>query len=77
MTFTISKRARRHIEKIQTWWRKNRPAAPYLFLDELVAAEVLLRNDPTFGLVYESQRCLLRDGPRRGCDDGLPSRALA
>lgn len=56
MTFTISKRARGHIEKVQAWWRKNRPAAPYLFLDELVAAEALLRADPTFGLVYESHK---------------------
>lgn len=27
-----------------------------MFLDELIAAEVLLRNDPTFGLVYESHK---------------------
>jgi hypothetical protein len=33
--FVISKRARRHIEKIQAWWAENRPAAPALFLDEL------------------------------------------
>ena len=55
MNFAISKRARRQIEKIQARWLENRPAAPGLFLDELDAAERLLRNRPTFGLVYTTQ----------------------
>ena len=52
MKFIISKRARRHIEKIQAWWVENRTSAPALFLDELAGAERRLRTKPTLGLVY-------------------------
>lgn len=52
MKLEISKRARRHIEKIQAWWIVNRPAAPTLFLDELAAAEGTLRGCPEGGTVY-------------------------
>jgi plasmid stabilization system protein ParE len=48
----ISKRARRHIEKRQAWWREHRPAALGLFLDELAAAERLLRATPELGSIY-------------------------
>jgi hypothetical protein len=48
----ISKRARRHIERRQAWWREHRPAALGLFLDELAAAERLLRVTPELGLIY-------------------------
>ena len=56
MNFVISKRARRHIEKIQAWWVENRPAALALFLDELGRAERRLRTNPTFGLVYTEHK---------------------
>lgn len=56
MKFVISKRARRHIEKIQAWWVENRPAAPALFLDELAGAERRLRKKPTLGLVYAEHK---------------------
>ncbi len=52
MNFVVSKRARRHIEKIQAWWAENRPATPALFLDELSSAERRLRKKPTLGLIY-------------------------
>ena len=53
MSFFVSKRARRQIEAAQAWWVDNRPSARALFLDELAAVERLLREDPTFGAVYE------------------------
>ncbi len=56
MKFVISKRARRHIEKIQVWWAENRPAAPALFLDELAGAERRLRAKPTLGLVWTEHK---------------------
>ena len=34
---------------IDTWWRENRPAAPSLFADELVAAFGLLAEGPGAG----------------------------
>ena len=56
MKFIISKRARRHIEKIQAWWVENRTSAPALFLDELAGAERRLRTNPTLGLVYTAHK---------------------
>jgi hypothetical protein len=56
VNFLVSKRARRQIEAMQAWWSKNRPSAPWLFLDELAQAERLLRENPTFGVVYDSYR---------------------
>lgn len=56
MKFSISKRARRQIEKIQAWWVENRPAVPALFLDELAEAEGLLRRTPTIGTVYGAHK---------------------
>ena len=52
MKLVISKRARGQIEKIQDWWKDNRPAARALFLDELAAAEQQLRSTPALGSVY-------------------------
>ena len=56
MKFEISKRARRHIEKVQTWWAENRLAAPTLFLDELADAERQLRAKPESGTVYATHK---------------------
>lgn len=56
MNFIISKRARRHIEKIQAWWVENRPAAPALFLDDLAGAERRLRTTPTLGVIYSAHK---------------------
>ncbi len=56
MTFLISRRARRQIEAMQAWWSKNRPSAPRLLLDELAQAERILRDNPTFGVVYDGHR---------------------
>mgnify|MGYP002402213929 CR=1 FL=1 len=56
MKFVLSKRARRHIERIQAWWVENRTSAPSLFLDELAGAERRLRTNPTLGLVYTAHK---------------------
>jgi plasmid stabilization system protein ParE len=56
VTFVISKRARRHIEKIQAWWVENRPAVAALFLDELDGVERRLRAKPTLGAVYTEHK---------------------
>ena len=56
MKIEISKRARRHIEKIHAWWVENRPAAPSLFLDELADAERGLRARPESGSVYATHK---------------------
>ena len=56
MKFEVSKRAGRQIDRIQTWWVENRPAARSLFLDELAAAEQQLRAIPELGTVYTEHK---------------------
>ena len=56
MKLEISKRARRQIERIQTWWVRERPAARGLFLDEIAAAEQQLRATPELGSIYAEYR---------------------
>ena len=56
MKFEVSKRARRQIDKTQTWWAENRPAARGLLLDELAAAEQQLRSAPELGIVYAEHK---------------------
>ncbi|HKR66525.1 MAG TPA: hypothetical protein VJZ00_22550 [Thermoanaerobaculia bacterium] len=41
--------ARRQIKKLNTWWRKNRTAAPTAVQDELTRAFRLLLNQPRIG----------------------------
>ncbi|HEY0988732.1 MAG TPA: hypothetical protein VGD80_16815 [Kofleriaceae bacterium] len=42
MRFEISRRARRQIEKIHTWWTDHRPEARSMFLDEVGQVELML-----------------------------------
>ncbi len=56
MKIIISKRARRHVERAASWWLENRPAAPSLFVDELVRAQQLLMQYPEVGVVYATHR---------------------
>ena len=44
--------AEEQIRTIDTWWRKERPAAPGLFSEELAAAIALLNNAPVAGRRY-------------------------
>jgi plasmid stabilization system protein ParE len=39
--------------RVDDWWRQNRPEAPTLFIDELVAALELLRTSPAAGERYK------------------------
>jgi plasmid stabilization system protein ParE len=54
------------IRTIDEWWRKNRTAAPNLFVDELAAAFDLLAHTPHIGRLYrqspvlDTRRVLLR-----------------
>lgn len=56
MKFLVSKRARQELERIERWWKANRPAAPGLFLDELEEAERHLRTSPESGSFYRTKR---------------------
>jgi plasmid stabilization system protein ParE len=42
-------RAAAEIDQIAKWWRKNRPAAPRLFLDELDRAFATIAEHPEIG----------------------------
>lgn len=48
----LSTAAIEQAESIQAWWRRNRPAAPDLFLDELNATKRLLSSVPRTGALY-------------------------
>ncbi len=56
MIFDTSPRAAREIERIERWWSKNRPAAPGLFMEELVAAEAHLMTAPETGEAWRARR---------------------
>lgn len=53
MKIVFSKRADRDVDRIDAWWRKNRPAAPDLFEQEL--GEVLSRFQ-TPGVMLGTER---------------------
>jgi plasmid stabilization system protein ParE len=40
------------IRQIDEWWRRNRPAAPELFLDELTASFGIIGQAPFLGRSY-------------------------
>jgi plasmid stabilization system protein ParE len=62
----VTPEAQDQARTIGDWWRKERPAAPDLFLEELTAAFALLSNTPLAGRRYphatvaEVRRVLLR-----------------
>ena len=60
MKLRVSNRAQRETDRIDAWWRKKRPAAPDLFLRELVYVVELLMHSPTLGTAYEAEHF---DGP--------------
>jgi plasmid stabilization system protein ParE len=39
-------------KRIKTWWRKNRPAAPDLFDEEMAVVVEQIRTMPTTGTIY-------------------------
>ena len=62
----VSPEAEAQIETIDTWWRRNRPAAPDLFREELASAAITIRTLPQMGhrvrhrVVKGLRRVLLR-----------------
>jgi hypothetical protein len=58
----VAARAQRETNRIDAWWRKNRGAAPDLFLREVVYVVELLMHAPTLGNAYEAEHF---DGPVR------------
>jgi len=67
----ISPRARREIERIDSQWVKNRPAATDLFYSEFREIIDLLHQQPYLGPIYPPKagvrRILLR-ARRYGCE---------
>jgi plasmid stabilization system protein ParE len=61
----LSAEASAQVEKIDAWWRKNRLAAPEMFILELGNALTTLEETPTLGTPYTAggkkvRRLLLR-----------------
>jgi plasmid stabilization system protein ParE len=56
LKITISKRALRQVERVARWWSEHRPAARWMLLDALAAAERLLRSHPEAGIAYATHR---------------------
>jgi plasmid stabilization system protein ParE len=54
------------IREIDSWWRRNRPASPNLFADELAAAFDIVGHAPQIGRLYrqspvpDTRRALLK-----------------
>lgn len=52
----FARRATRDVERIDAWWRENRPAAPDLFVDEVRRAVMILALNPHLGTPAASPR---------------------
>ena len=53
MTLRLTPRALAEAKRIEAWWRRNRPAAPDLFDQELAAALDRIAQAPGLGRLYE------------------------
>jgi len=51
-TLRTTPEAESQIREIDAWWRKNRPAAPGLFLNELTESFDLIARAPQIGRLY-------------------------
>jgi plasmid stabilization system protein ParE len=52
----LAPRAVRDAERHARWWRENRPAARFLFDDELRAALEQIRTSPELGVAYHAMQ---------------------
>ena len=52
MRVELSPRAREQVQRIDGWWRENRPAASTLFADELAVALGRLEAEESLGIRY-------------------------
>ena len=55
MNLRLTPRALLEAKRLKTWWRKNRPAAPDLFEQELDAALEQIVGAPGIGAVYDRE----------------------
>ncbi len=62
MTLRFTPRALAEAKRIKTWWRRNRPAAPNLFDQELAAALDRIAQTPGLGRLYEQGDLGCRSG---------------
>ncbi len=58
MRAEFTPRARARIATVRGWWRRHRPDAPRLFLDELRAAVATIRERPEAVPVHRTVRAL-------------------
>jgi plasmid stabilization system protein ParE len=52
----IGKRARRQVERANSWWEENRPVAPSLFEEEFEEALERLVSKPNSGLPHPTPK---------------------
>jgi plasmid stabilization system protein ParE len=55
MKFRLTPRALSEAERLQTWWRENRPDSPALFDDEMADAIDRICKKPGIGSVYPAK----------------------
>lgn len=48
--------AEEQLREIDAWWRRNRPAAPTLVIDELARCVSLLESSPELGVRFHRTR---------------------
>ena len=53
MKLRVTLQARADAERVKTWWRRNRPAAPDAFEQELNSTLERIRRNPLIGTLYE------------------------
>ena len=51
----VTGRARAHYDRVDTWWRDNRPKSPGLFAREFRRLIALLRDAPGIGQRYQCE----------------------
>ena len=51
LRFIVAPSAKRQVKAVQDWWRVHRPAAPFLFEEELANARRALLETPDIGLL--------------------------
>lgn len=56
LTVVFGRRAARDVERIDAWWRANRPAAPELFVEDLRRMLSVLAVTPGLGTPAASTR---------------------
>jgi plasmid stabilization system protein ParE len=58
----VAKRAEQQVDRIEQWWKENRPSAPRIFTEELESTLGLICEMPGVGVRWPSAR---RPGIRR------------